>query len=251
MTIETKNGVVIFLDALGVSHYTTTAEYVDFVRQLKELKISTGYVWKKWQKQFDDEDIILPDPEIVTFQDSIIICFPEPSSPRATLHYFFVAGQWLTQALGLAIDKKIFLRGAISVGEYIFETSPRNVTVLGKPISDAYNFEKIAEWIGVVQTPTFQKQYEEVLEILAKSRKLSKTDLIDEYRFLFVPYQVPLKDGNTQEYFVVSWPQLVFHHKEEMDNLASILSDTSRLVDPKHKPKYDNTLAFLRNFKGI
>jgi hypothetical protein len=250
VTIETKTGVVIFLDALGVSHYNTTEEFVDFVKKLKELKISTDYVWKKWQKQFDDEDIILPDPEIVTFQDTIIICFPEPSSPRATLHYFFVAGQWLTQALGLAIEKKIFFRGAISVGEYILETSPGNVTVMGKPISDAYNFEKIADWIGVIQTPTFQKQYEDVLETLAKSRKLSKTDLIEEYRFLFSPYQVPLKEDNTHEFFVVSWPQLVFHHKEEMDLLATILSDTSLLVDPKHKPKYDNTLVFLRNFKG-
>lgn len=250
MTIETKNGVVIFLDALGVSHYNTTAEYVDFVRKLNELKISTEYVWKNWQNQFADEGIILPDPEIVTFQDTIIICFPEPSSPSATLHYFFVAGQWLTQALGLAIDKKIFLRGAISVGEYIFETSSGNVTVLGKPISDAYNFEKIADWIGVIQTPTFQKQYEDALEILVKPRKLSKMDLIDEYRFLFVPYHVPLTAGGTHKYFVVSWPQLVYHRKEELEKLASILSDTSRLVDPKHKPKYDNTLAFLRNFEG-
>jgi hypothetical protein len=245
-----KNGVVIFLDALGVSSYNTTAEYVNFVSELKELKFRTDWVWEKWKIDFAKENVILPDPEIVTFQNTIIICFPEPRDPKATLHYFFVAGQWLTQALGLAIEKKIFFRGAISVGEYIFDTSPGNMAVMGKPISDAYNFEKIADWIGVIQTPTFQKQYEEVLEILAKARKQSKQDLIDEYRFLFVPYLVPLKDGRTHEFFVVSWPQLVYHHKEELEQLASILSETSNSVDPRHKPKYDNALTFLRNFKG-
>jgi len=250
MTIEIKNGVVVFLDALGISDYETTAQYLDFICELKKLKIKTDYVWKKWQIQFKNEKILLPKPDIVTFQDSIIICFPEPKDKERTLHYFFAAGQWLTQVVCLAIEKRIFLRGSVSVGEYIFDTSSDNVSVMGKPISEAHKCEKIAEWIGVIQTPTFKTQYENVLETLATEQKRSKNDLIDEYRFLFSPYPVPLKKGGTHEYFVVSWPQLVYHHKEELDKLASILLETSRLVDPKHEPKYVNTLAFLKNFKG-
>jgi hypothetical protein len=248
MTMEIKNGVIIFLDALGVSHYNYAAEYVDFVCEVKKLKIRTNYVWKKWQKEFEKAGVILPEPEIVTFQDTIIVSFPEPEGnyDSKTLHYFFAAGQWLMQVIGLAIEKKIFFRGAISVGEYIFNDSTGNVSVMGKPISDAYEFEKEANWIGVIQTPTFQDQYMKAIEIFAEQEKVSKEEIIGRYRFMFLPYRVPLSKGGTKEYFVTSWPTPL--QKTGYDEIEKILLETSQSVDTKYKPKYENTLTFLRSF---
>jgi hypothetical protein len=50
MTLQKTTGVVVFLDALGVSNYTQIDQFLRFAEDLEVLKTETDQVWKKWKK---------------------------------------------------------------------------------------------------------------------------------------------------------------------------------------------------------
>ncbi|MCX6701331.1 MAG: hypothetical protein NTV68_15665 [Methanomicrobiales archaeon] len=248
MTVKIETGVIIFLDALGVSKYKQAAEFLDFFCEMKKMKIRAQYVWDKWREKFSKEKIILPHPKIIIFQDSIIICFPDMVEKENTLHNFFAAQNWVMAAYIVAIEKKIFFRGAMSHGEYVYSESNGTVAVLGSPIVDASNYEKESEkkpeWIGVIQTEEFQRQYLAALGQYANVNKRDVKEIIEEYERFYVKYKVPLKTGQKMEHYVVNWPTIL--HKHGTTEIKAILTEACHLAEKKDKPKYENTLAFVQ-----
>jgi hypothetical protein len=101
---------------------------------------------------------------------------------------------------------KLFLRGAISQGEYIFDTSEKNVTVIGPAIDDAHDYYEQADWIGVIQTQDCKEKYLANLKSIAEKEKRPLEVIIEYYQFLFVLCNIPLHLG----FFVSSWPQLTY-----------------------------------------
>jgi len=244
MSIKKKRGVVVFLDALGVSKYTQIDQFLKFCKDLEDLKKETNYIWAQWKSKFEKDGILLPDPEIAFFQDSLIVCFPEPEKDaEGTLHNFFAAQNWLMQALVMATAKKLFLRGAISNGDYIFTESTRSVAVLGTPVVDASYYEKWGDWIGVIQTPTFQWHYLAALKDYEKGNGKSLEESIQYHSKFYVKYEVPLKTGNIHECFVVNWPTLT--KKTGAKEVRASLMEGMESADPENKAKYGNTLIFL------
>ena len=245
--METKTGVVVFLDALGVSN-RTLEESINFVLTRDELITGVKRIWELRGEQFRVElENELPQPEIAIFQDSIIICWPEQKGRKQDLlPLFLAAGQWLTDAITFAIGMKIFYRGAISIGEYIFNASAENITVIGPAITDAYSFHDCADWIGVIQTPNCQKQYQSFLE--ADARQRNEKINPDFYEFLFVRYLVPLHDGKNEEFYALSWPMLSCKIDDE-HSISEDLLDMSHSVNPEYKSKYDNATLFFEWYK--
>ena len=244
MSIKKKRGVVVFLDALGVSKYTQISQFITFFENLEILKGENKYIWTQWKQQFKKEGIILPDPEIAFFQDSLIICFSEPEKDaEGTLHNFFAAQTWLMQAIVMAMAKKLFFRGAISNGDYIINESERGIAVLGKPVVDASFYEKYGDWIGVIQTPDFQSDYIAALTQYADINDMSIDDVNRNYRRFYVKYNVPLKKGGSHECFVVNWPTLI--RKTGGNEVKTALLEGKESADDENKAKYDNTLTFL------
>lgn len=246
MSIENKAGVVVFLDALGVSNYDQIDQFLHFTEELEILKSEAEYVWNKWKKDFEKDGVILPDPELAFFQDSLIICFPESEKDAdSTLHNFFAAQNWVMQFIVQAIGRHIYFRGAMAHGEFIFSESERSIAVLGKPVIDAYKFEKCGNWVGVIQTPDFQKKYLEVLARHAKSRNEPVEETIRSYNRFFVRYDVPLKDeGKTIPCFVVNWPTLVRAGKK--DAILIALASGMEQVDSHNLLKYVHTVNFFK-----
>ncbi|WP_321504227.1 hypothetical protein [uncultured Methanoregula sp.] len=242
---EANNGVVIFLDALGAREFSLD-ECRTFISDRDEILNRSSFIWNKWTSEFQKElDKKLPEPEIVAFQDSIIICFAEQSGN--SLPPLLAAGQWLTQMMTQAIFKGIFFRGSISVGPYIFDTSPKNVTVMGPAVSDAYLYHDKAKWIGVIQTPKCQNNYQSVIEFDAKERKEKLNPKF--YEFLFVDYPVPFGDGKKERCNAVSWPHIACRAEKKLGNpiISSVLSEgMCKELDTAIKQKYKNSLTFLR-----
>jgi len=184
------------------------------------------------------------------------ICYTtEQEQKQDSLPILFSAGQWLTDAITLAMGKKynLFFRGTISYGEYIFNTSPDNVTVIGPAVTDAYICHDLADWIGVIQTPNCQKEYISLLKSIAKKNNHSLIAEIDYYHFLFVPYHVPLHEKNefntsSMEFFSVSWPQMSIRIEPE-ESIAQILLDLCLSENPKYKSKYCNTFVFQKWYR--
>src|SRR5208283_1873396 len=245
MTLEIDNGVVIYLDALGGSQYTEAAQFLDFICEIKKMKIRAQYVWNKWKDKFEKEEITLPDPKIAIFQDSIIICFPDKVQKDNTLHNFFAAQNWLMAAYLVAIEKGLFFRGAISCGEYIYDESDGGIAVLGAPVVNAVNYEKKGNWIGVIQTDYFQEQYMKALSQYAAAHKLALQDVIQGYNRFYVKYDVPIKDNGKSLHYVVNWPTI--WKNVGIDVLRTILTKARDDTDnDEEKKKYDNTLDFVK-----
>jgi len=246
MTIIEKRGVVVFLDALGVSKYKQIAEFLKLCENMETLDGESKYIWAKWKLQWAQEGVTLPDPEIFTLQDSMFACFPEPDrNIEGTLHNFFVAQSWLMQAMEMSIAKKLFFRGAISNGQYIMNESEKGIQILGKPVNDAVEYEKFGDWIGVIQTPNFHLDYILAMRTYAKINHKPISEFEQDFLRFYVKYDVPLtnKRGN-REFYVVNWPTMVKKSKAE-DEIRTALSEGKRSADESNKQKYDNTIRFL------
>ncbi len=245
MTLEIDNGVVIYLDALGISKYTDTAQFLDFICEIKKMKIRAQYVWNKWKDKFEKEEVMLPDPKIAIFQDSIIICFPDKVKKDNTLHNFFAAQNWLMAAYFVAIEKGLFFRGAISCGEYIYDETEGGIAVLGAPVVEAINYEKKGDWIGVIQTDYFQEQYMKALVQYASAHKLDLEDVVQGYNRFYVKYEVPIKDNRKSEHYVVNWPTI--WKSVGTDILKTFLTKArDETENGEDKKKYDNTIDFVK-----
>ena len=251
-----KKGVVVFLDALGTRNHDIE-QTKKFCYLKKKFIDDAKEIWKLRQGQFfydTDLKLNLPDPEIATFQDSIVICWSEQEQKSDSLPILLSAGQWLIDAIPLAIGEyDLFFRGSISYGKYIFDSSKENVTVIGPAVTDAYNCHNIADWIGVTQTPTCQEEYISLLNSIAAKDKQPLTSVIDKYHFLFVPYNVPLhekNDFNTSklELFSVAWPQISIKI-EKTKSISQILLLKCLSEHPLYKPKYCNSYAFQKWYK--
>jgi len=256
MKKETKNGVVVFLDALGVSSYDQD-KCRDFIDKRDKIIERLEFVSKKWRIQFEKDLLkILLKPNIATFQDSVILWWPEQK--ENSLHFFCGASHIVTAILNLAIEERIFFRGSISVGEYIYDESLGNVTIIGPAVFDAHKYHDITVWIGVIQTPTFQHEYLSLLESVAKRDKKTLKDVIEYYRFLFVPCNIPLhkdkKENETlsmKKFFAVSWPQLTYQiEKKGGEKIIEILKEESHHHEnTKYKSYYDNSLSFAEWYR--
>jgi hypothetical protein len=153
--------------------------------------------------------------------------------------------QFIVQAIG----RHIYFRGAMAHGEYIFGESDRSIAVLGKPVIDACKFEKCGNWVGVIQTPDFQKKYLEVLARDAKSRNESVEETIRSYNQFFVKYDVPLKEeGRSFSCFVVNWPTLI--RTGQKDGILLALASGMEKVDSQNLLKYIHTVNFFQFCEG-
>ena len=249
-----KNGVIVFLDALGTRNHTIE-ESKKFCYRKKKFLDEAIQIWNTRDVEFKQKlNMILPEPEIATFQDSIVICWSDNEQKELSLPILFSAGQWLTDAIPLAISKyDLFFRGAISYGKYIFDSSPQNVTILGPAFTDAYNCHDLTDWMGVIQTPNCQKQYISLLKIIAEKDGQPLLSVMDYYHFLFIPYSVPLHEKNSfsvssMDFYSVSWPQMSIRIEKE-SSISKILLEKCFSEDPRYKSKYCNAYAFQKWYK--
>jgi len=256
-----KKGVVILLDALGVSQYNAkqSMKFCDF----RDLFVNCAKkMWATRDLEFKKElKMNLPEPEIATFQDSIIICWSEQGQKPDFLPIILSAGQWISDAITFAIGNDLYLRGAIAYGEYIFYTSNKNVTVIGPAVNEASKYYEKADWIGVIQTPSCQREYCSSLEKLAERDKVTLEQVFQKYQFLFVNYQVPLSAKKInlfsskkeayrlrKKFCVSSWPCMACKIEPKL-SISKILLDKSISEKPEYQSKYYNTYLFLGWYK--
>src|ERR1051325_8865090 len=88
--------------------------------------------------------------EYVVFSDSIIVTTENDSEAS-----FVALLRRCSKVFYALLENEFPLRGAISHGDFVRrETKGRGVFVAGKPIVDAYRFEKAQNWVGILIAPT-------------------------------------------------------------------------------------------------
>lgn len=92
--------------------------------------------------------------EYIVFSDSIIVTTGDDS--ETSLESLFKRCSF---ALHSMLEKEIPLRGAIAHGSFTRETTKNGgVFVAGKPIVEAYRFETVQNWLGIMVAPSVLKK---------------------------------------------------------------------------------------------
>ncbi|MGB8517659.1 MAG: hypothetical protein WCD45_07200, partial [Gallionella sp.] len=261
MTVhKIKNGVVVLLDALGVSQFDLEA-CVDFLDKREEILeyAENHYLLntKGALLNFSLKPIIT-----ATFGDTLLFAWDFDGDKAASkpVAIKFLAA-WLAHILSEGIRRKIYYRGAMSSGELLVDTESN--TVIGSAVVDASNWYEQADWIGVIATPScgIGIEYFESVKVSASennqgeaekkyhaacinlcSDSLSSSMLEDTYSSYLRRCSVPLKGDKALDMWVVAWPSLFDGDKNAM--LGAVVP-LSKLWPKGVETKYENTIKFF------
>ncbi len=157
---------------------------------------------------------------IRVFGDTVIITWDNDS--RAGL--FLLAGV-LTTIFNKALGSGLFLRGAVSFGDY-WENEE---SIVGPAVSDAANWHDEMDWIGIALTPTAGLQYDPGTD--------EKDTIVP--RRSFVKHDVPFK-SKTVPLYSINWP----YHPDAPSREDLVKLFTARPIPFVAEAKYRHTIEF-------
>ena len=207
-----KQGLVIFLDALGMKGIWKRFHPIEVVQK-----------WSNVNNAFlsieEDLEIQYLDFNFRALSDTIIITISNINSINNNLNKVFDV---LIKPFINSIKNKILLRGVITYG--IFYWSDK--LIIGPAIDEAAEYHNKVNWIGISTSP------------------LLKLNLnrIDRNNSL-ISYKIPLKE-KSYDGIVLNWP--VYDTNNEC---MAILLDEEAKADYNSKIKYKNTYKFYNFFK--
>jgi hypothetical protein len=231
-------GIVLMLDALGVSNYTIE-ECERFLKTQKRLLEHVDWL----RDLYGESDFHYKYSHTSTFGDTIIFCYPIDTTkelPRPLIAHVIVDA---AHRIVKGIELGELFRGCITVGDYLYEEN----TVLGPAIFDAARWYEAADWLGVIISPESQPWFDSIFE--------NDTEKKIMHRFLenfLVRYKVPLSHPDThqttQELWSVGWPTTVYRRSQENKKspliyIRHLLSEFQK--SKKGKSKIKNSLDFF------
>ena len=228
-----KIGAVLFLDLLGfkgIWHSRTESEVVTLLAKVPEV-VEKAFVepnpsWPKFER-----------PAATVLSDTIVVTL-ECEKPHALL----LLGQISIALTHHFANQNIFLRGAISFGQYYQE----GAVFLGPAIDDVANWYEKADWIGVIATPRTNYILDGFSHTHIGVDKLAIPQ--------FLKYNVPLKNGSPLHMNAFNWP-IIYQEmrgpsKKPVEQHFRMLFAQQDNFDERVMTKYENTLAFIRHSVG-
>ena len=106
-----------------------------------------------------DDNAVGPIVDYVVFSDSIVLTTKDDSDAE-----FQALLCRCSRALGLMLQNEIALRGAISHGSFFRAGAAGGVFVAGRAIVDAYKFETVQDWVGIMLAPSAIKRAPELIK---------------------------------------------------------------------------------------
>lgn len=261
-------GIVVIVDALGVSDYTID-DCKKLINNFEEINSQKEEFLKIFYQdpskpEWDGARTlanIMKNVKTSQFGDTIILAFPieDKYNIENLITIYFVAAH-LCSVIVQGLTQKIPFRGAISIGNFVWEDS--NKRFLGPAIADANDWCNTTEWFGIIFSPKAQLWLSTLIE--KNKSNLEVALLMTCFDNFICKYKIPLKSSlkeplrsqiNTEYFFVVAWPSF-FHYchvvdkqNKEVENLNGrwlfdqVLSD---LPKPKGTEiKYKNSIDFF------
>lgn len=211
--LQRQNGVVIFLDVLGIKGIWKKRPAINVVND-----------WKSVIRSFMDSLENNPPNSghhLRVLSDTIIIAIPGPLNNSIINNTFDL----LLEPFMHGLEIGMLLRGTISHGEYYLS----NELIIGEALDDAaYSHNKL-KWIGVSLSPNLSDKKKEINHVRTNSAVV----------YDHIPYEDRSYRG-----LVLNWP---FHdtNKECIIALRREKNDS----DPSIKEKHDNTCIFYQEYK--
>lgn len=237
-----NRGAIAFLDILGTKGIHSEKHLRDELRARRKLILDLGAgtmsrAWQplinmlfRWGGKSDSESrerrVVR---EVLAFSDSIVLTMERPASPEGLIGLLC---DELSRIVLKALKDGILLRGAVSYGEFFLDSD--STVLLGPAAVDAHEWSEMAEWVGVLLTPTAYYAWS------ASSERSSFESTVREF-------DVPLKDQKSVRTGAVDWAKDARGSKEELARLRTevMRAFSLRPISQRDQPKYSNTLLFL------
>ena len=135
-------------------------------------------------------------------------------------------------------------RGAISYGKYNLQKTANGVILAGKPIIDAYNYEKKQNWIGIMISP----------ELVGKMISNKNLKILEKHPCIEKCPNIPFHQGgsNYKGYVVMPSEKINPSDEEIMEEIRKTIvllkENVSAAPDIESQIKYKNTLEWLNNY---
>jgi hypothetical protein len=226
-----QDGVVVFLDALGVKGIWARAEPESIISSWEEvLKRLNESIRKSPKIGSVGNKTECLDYNIAAFSDTVIITLKCTDDPAA--HVPLVA-KIVSDAFFFALVKGIYFRGVIAIGKFY----QSNTLVIGPAIDEAAEWYTQPEWMGVSAAPSAS---------FGLSRLEDQKADISKW---FVKYDIPSKAGYQKGEWALAWPRDTpkeFTSEKNLTTRGLILDAfANRPVSVAAAQKYKNTLAFF------
>ena len=267
-------GIVVIVDALGVSDYTIE-ECKRLVYNFEEINSQKEEFLEIFSKESSQPEWdgaqtisnVMNNVKTSQFGDTIILAFPieDKYNLENFVAIYFVAAH-LCSVIVQGLTLKVPFRGAISIGKFLWEDS--NKRILGPAIADANDWCNTTEWFGIIFSPKAQLWLSTLLET-----NKSNTDvalLMPSFGNFICKYNIPLKSSlkeplnsqiNSEYFFVVAWPSF-FHYLRVLDKQNKVVEELngkwlfkqvlSDLSQPKGTElKYKNSVDFFNWYEKV
>lgn len=195
--------------------------------------------------------------EYVLFSDSIVLT-RTGSDPDSLLSIVKVCA-YLFSLLTL---KAIPVRGAISCGRFMRNDGKNGAFVAGKPIIEAFEYEKLQNWIGIMLCPSVLRQ-NGFLKDWCDASNCPRDEATNRLPWVLtlklnpgVPFHSAVAQSRRfQSVAVIPIPGSPFSWDGYSANLFAVIDSLNRLQwlapNPGAQEKYDGTIKFIKWAKSI
>ncbi|MCW4029190.1 MAG: hypothetical protein NWE92_06035 [Candidatus Bathyarchaeota archaeon] len=227
-----QEGVVVFLDALGVKGIWARAEPESVIASWEDvLKRLNESIRKSPKVGNIGSTAECLDYNIAAFSDTVIItlkCIDDPAAHVPLL------AKIISDTFFFALIKGIYFRGVIAIGKF-FQS---NTLIIGPAIDEAAEWYTQPEWMGVSAAPSAS---------FGLSRLEDQKADISKW---FIKYDIPSKGETQKSEWSLAWPR--FAHKDPQVSQKQLTARglildafANRPISVAAAQKYKNTLAFF------
>jgi hypothetical protein len=246
--LKTCYGVIIMLDSLGTKNLSIEDSKI-FIRNV-DFIVKNAMNFSK-NIFFNNKNIgiwermISTSPKIFAFQDTFIIAI-ETGTQDYVFRILDKIGEFIAHIIVAGLNQGIYLRGAISIGDFI---EYDNRFYLGDAVSDAASWYEKADWIGVIFTPKTGQLLNYINKVLLRGNDNEFNIDQETFNWLFSFMQVPLKEKN-MPLWVVNFPFALNFERLNTDMTTPTLEYYYKIMKKASIPygtesKYLNTNGFV------
>lgn len=233
-----KQGYVLMLDVLGFKDMVSKDLGEEFIN--KWVEIRARIMEKKSQLEEKIKDVEI---DILCLSDTVIICIalkPMKHELKPDLLISIIPSILDSFFMELFRDK-IFMRGAISYGQYRCDMDSN--IVMGKALEEAYEWHDVTDWIGVILSPSAKYASEAFVLNGDINNPLVKI-VVDR----FIKFNVPFKAGISLETYSFNWLKCGDREQDRLKLLTDITSVFSGVkYTTNTSTKYENTMTFVKS----
>lgn len=234
-----NNGLICILDALGTKGIWNREDAERYLQSLKAVH-SNLIAFKEYA---DSKKMLHAKFEYLTISDTLIIVwkFTEKIQIDSPYRMIPIFARMIDGIFKLCFAEKLFMRGAISYGQFIKDGS----ILVGPAVDDAATFHELPNMIGAILTPNTTLLADVGLEDLAKA----PIDGYDHSQHL-IKYNTPIKGGQEIMLYQVNWPLSMKKAWAELPESSTDISKIKNWLGENPIPleafaKYENTLKFF------